>query len=75
MTNTASNPASAGTHNAGASGVRGEIAAKWAKFSSSEIASLKNKDDLVSHVMNKYNLDRSQAQRDVEAFAKGRQLF
>jgi hypothetical protein len=57
-----------------ASGMRQEIASKWNKFSPAEIAALKNKDDLVTHLMNKYSLDRAQAQRDVEAFARGRQL-
>lgn len=81
MTNTASSNA---THSpssgqpagsAGQSGgMRGEIASKWSKFSSAEVAALKNKDDLVTHLMNKYSLDRAQAQRDVEAFARGRQL-
>jgi len=37
-------------------------------------ADLKDKDDLVAKVQAKYALDRSQAQRDVDAFAKGRAL-
>ena len=55
-------------------GMRGEIEQKWGKFSAQEIAALKDKDDLVAQVQTKYSLDRSQAQRDVNAFAKGRQL-
>ena len=47
---------------------------RWAKFNSQEIAALKDKDDLVAHVQTKYQLDKAQAQRDVDAFAKGRQL-
>lgn len=55
-------------------GMRGDIQAKWDKFSATEIAAIKDKDDLVSQVQTKYSLDKSQAQRDVDAFAKGRQL-
>lgn len=56
------------------SGMRGEIAAKWGKLSAAEIAALKSKDDLVTEVQSKYQLDKAQAQKDVDAFAKGRQL-
>jgi hypothetical protein len=54
--------------------MRDEIARRWAKFSDQEIADLKDKDDLVDRVQAKYQLERSKAQRDVDAFAKGRQL-
>jgi hypothetical protein len=54
--------------------MRSEIQKKWGKFSAPEIAALKDKDDLVTQVQAKYALDKSQAQRDVDAFAKGRQL-
>jgi hypothetical protein len=59
-----------------AGGMRGEIQQKWAKFSAQEIAALKDKDkdDLVTQVQAKYALDKTQAQRDVDTFAKGRQL-
>ena len=55
-------------------GMRSEIQVRWGKFSSQEIAALKSKDDLVAQVQTKYALDKSQAQKDVDAFAKGRQL-
>lgn len=55
-------------------GMRGEIAQKWSKFTPQDIAALKSKDDLVTGVQSKYQLDRVQAQKDVDAFAKGRQL-
>ena len=55
-------------------GMRQEIAGKWGKFSTQEIANLKDKDDLVAQVQTKYALDKAQAQRDVDAFAKGRAL-
>lgn len=55
-------------------GMRAEIQAKWGKFNAQEIAALKTKDDLVAQVQVKYALDKVQAQRDVDAFSKGRQL-
>jgi hypothetical protein len=59
---------------ANSSGMRGEIATKWGKFNASEISALKTTDDLVSMVQSKYSLDKTQAQKDVDAFAKGRTL-
>ncbi len=59
---------------ASAVGMRGEIQQKWGKFSAQEIAALKDRDDLVVQVQTKYSLDKTQAQRDVDAFARGRQL-
>ena len=55
-------------------GMRSEIQVRWAKFNNQEIAALKNKDELVAQVQTKYALDKVQAQKDVDAFAKGRQL-
>jgi hypothetical protein len=55
-------------------GMRSEIQVKWSKFTTQEVAALKNKDDLIAQVQTKYALDRAQAQRDVDAFAHGRQL-
>jgi hypothetical protein len=54
--------------------MRGEIEQKWGKFCSQEIAALKDKDDLVAQIQEQYSLDKTQAQRDVDAFARGRQL-
>jgi hypothetical protein len=56
------------------SGMRGEIQQKWGKFNAGEIAALKDKSDLVTQIQAKYQLDAAQAQSDVDAFAKGRQL-
>jgi predicted site-specific integrase-resolvase len=39
-----------------------------------EVSALKSKDELVTQVQTKYALDKVQAQKDVDAFAKGRQL-
>ena len=55
-------------------GMRGEIAQKWSKFTAADVAALKSKDDLVTEVQSKYSLDKTQAQKDVDAFAMGRQL-
>jgi hypothetical protein len=68
---TTNQPISAPGPNAG---MRSEIQVKWSKFTTQEVAALKNKDDLVAQVQTKYALDRAQAQRDVDAFAHGRQL-
>jgi hypothetical protein len=51
-----------------------EIGAKWGKFSEQDLSALKNKDDLVTQVIAKYGLEKSQAQRDVDALLKGRQI-
>lgn len=55
-------------------GMRSEIANKWSKISAQEVSALKTTDDLVSQVQSKYQLDKAQAQKDVDAFANGRQL-
>ncbi len=55
-------------------GMRGDIIQKWSKFTSAEVAALKDKDELVTNIQSKYSLEKSIAQRDVDAFAKGRQL-
>jgi hypothetical protein len=55
-------------------GMRAEVLQKWSKFTSAEVAALKDKDDLIAQVQSKYSLEKSQAQRDVDTFAKGRQL-
>jgi hypothetical protein len=63
-----------GDAQASAPGVRGEIQTKWGKFDEQEIAALKDTDDLVAQLQTKYQLDRAQAKRDVDAFVRGRQL-
>jgi hypothetical protein len=66
--------AAATTAHSNSSGMRSEIAQKWSKFTAQDVAALKSKDDLVTEVQSKYSLDKAQAQKDVDAFAKGRQL-
>ena len=59
---------------AATTGMRGEIQKQWSKFTYAEVSALKSKDELVAQVQAKYALDTTQAQKDVDAFAKGRQL-
>ena len=54
--------------------IQKEIKAKWDKFSDQELTSLKSRDDLVTQVVAKYGFERPQAQRDVEALLKGREV-
>lgn len=51
-----------------------EVGAKWSKFSAQDLSALKDKNDIVTQVVAKYSLDKAQAQRDVEALLKGRQI-
>jgi hypothetical protein len=51
-----------------------DIGAKWGKFSEQELGALKSKDDLVTQVVAKYSIDKMQAQRDVDAVMKDRQI-
>jgi len=76
MTTANMNTASAGVSNATESKqiLLKDIGAKWSKFSEHELGALKSKDDLISQVVSKYSLDKAQAQRDVDAVMKGRQI-
>jgi hypothetical protein len=51
-----------------------DIGSKWVKFSEQELGALKNKDDLITKIVAKYSIDKAQAQRDVDAVMKGRQI-
>ena len=51
-----------------------DIIAKWSHFSEQEVSALKGKADLVTQVAAKYGLEQAQAQRDVDAVLKGRQI-
>jgi len=70
------NAAPANTANAGENKqiLLKDIGAKWDKFSEQELGALKNRDDLVSQVVAKYSLDKTQAQKDVDAVMKGRRI-
>ena len=51
-----------------------EICSKWSKFSEQDVAAMKGKADLVSQVVTKYGLPQIQAQSEVDALLKGRQI-
>ena len=55
-------------------GMRGDIQKQWTKFTYADVSALKSKDELVAQVQSKYALDKVQAQKDVDVFARGRQL-
>lgn len=54
--------------------VLNDIMARWGKFSEQELGALKNNDDLITQIVAKYSLDKTQAQGDVDAVMKGRQI-
>jgi hypothetical protein len=76
MTNIASNASAANSETAAQTRqmILKEVGAKWNKFSQQDLSALKGKDDLVTQVVAKYSLDKAQAQRDVDALLKGRQI-
>lgn len=76
MTNAASNTSTAKPETASQAKqmILKEVGAKWGKFSEQDLSALKGKDDLVNQVVAKYGLEKGQAQRDVEALLKGRQI-
>jgi len=76
MTNVASNTSTAKPETAAQfkQMILKEVGAKWGKFSEQDLSALKGKDDLVNQVVAKYGLERGQAQRDVDALLKGRQI-
>ena len=51
-----------------------EICAKWSKLSEQDVPALKGKAELVSQVVAKYGIPQIQAQSEVDALLKGRQL-
>jgi division protein CdvB (Snf7/Vps24/ESCRT-III family) len=67
-------PASAGNSPEAKKILLKDISSKWGKFSEQELDALKNNDELVTQIVTKYSLDKAQAQRDVDAVMKGRQI-
>ena len=51
-----------------------DIRTKWDKFSESDIAALKDKDDLVAQVVAKYGQEKGLVQREVDTLLKGRAI-
>jgi hypothetical protein len=76
MTNAASNATAAKLEAAARTKqtVSNEIRSKWGKFSGQDLSALKDNDDLVTQLAAKYGPDKAQAQRDVDALMKGRQI-
>ncbi len=76
MTNVTSNPSGSNPKTAVETRqiVLKEIGVKWNKFSEQDLSVLKGKDDLVTQIAAKYGLEKVQAQRDVDALLKGRQI-
>jgi hypothetical protein len=71
---TATNSNSAPQNTEQKNAVMKDICAKWSKFSEQDVAAIKGKSDLVSKVVSKYGLPQSQAQSEVDALLKGRQI-
>jgi len=76
MTNTAANSVSTnpGTSVDTRQIVLKEIGAKWSRISEQDLSAFKSKDDVVTQVVAKYGTEKAQAQRDVDALMKGRQI-
>ena len=51
-----------------------DIRATWSKFSDFEVGMLKDNDDLVTQVADRYTLDHDQARSDVATLLKGRTI-
>jgi len=51
-----------------------EIRTTWGKFSNEDLSALEGNSDLVTQLAAKYGLEKAQAQRDVDALLKGRQI-
>ena len=54
--------------------MRTEIQREWGRFSAEGEAALKDNQELASMLRKKYRLSRSEAEKIVEALARGRQL-
>ncbi len=54
--------------------VLAEVRVKWGKFFEQDLSALKGNGDLVTQLAAKYGLEKAQAQRDVDALMKGRQI-
>jgi len=51
-----------------------DIRSRWGKFSEAELERLGDNDDLVGQIADKYGIDRTQAQAEVDAVMLGRRL-
>ena len=55
-------------------GILKDIRIKWGKFSEDDLGRLVSNDDLVSEIVAKYSIDRAEAQTEVDALMRGRQI-
>lgn len=55
-------------------GILNDIRAKWGKFSEDDLGRLSSNDDLVTEIASRYNIDKAQAQCDVDDMMRGRQI-
>jgi hypothetical protein len=76
MTNVASSAAAAKPETAAETrqAVFKEIRTTRGKFSEQDLSALKGNSDLVTQLIAKYGLEKPQAQRDVDALMKNRQI-
>jgi hypothetical protein len=76
MTNVASSATAAKSETAAETrqAVFKEIWTTWGKFSEQDLSALNGNSDLVTQLAAKYGLEKLQAQRDVDALMKGRQI-
>lgn len=51
-----------------------DIRTTWGKFSEDDLGRLRSNDDLVTEIAARYNIDKAQAQSDVDAMMRGRQI-
>lgn len=51
-----------------------DIRTTWGKFSEDDLSRLRSNDDLVTEIAARYNIDKAQAQRDVDAMMRSRQI-
>jgi hypothetical protein len=54
--------------------VRKEVGLRWNRLSEQDLSALKDRDGLVREVVSRYGVDKSQAQRDVDAVLQGRPI-
>ena len=54
--------------------ILGDIRTTWGKFSEDDLTRLRSNDELVTEIAARYNIDKAQAQRDVDAMMRGRQI-
>jgi hypothetical protein len=51
-----------------------EIGAKWTKLSEQELSALTGNYDLANKIVARYGIEKTQAQRDVDALLRGRYI-